>query len=359
MTDLILENIELSNYGITYKINIKNFLKKTIIQDLKILLFAEYNEKGELTKRKKTIKIENIKENLKEVPEIILKTSKETVIGKGKINNDGELELTEVLIDNKKNFSDIYDLFELIPPHKIDYNCKTEEDKNIWDYCKGKEQLINKTYQEDEKVIKKKYLDNLFKIYYDSIVYFSIINSIDKIEGKASAMASYISIKNNLNEYFKKKKLNLRISNPNVFIKNINIEFDALIVNSDKENDYFYDLDDVKAIIEIKSSGFFTNKKNLILSQYEKDKEDLFISYIIKSHKKISKEKPIPYIYLSIYESFGQRKTSVHYYEFLLANILSLDSKQYIGMFCGTKKDSKKYLIPYDYDLDYLLKDIK
>lgn len=354
---MIIKHIELENYGINFQVDIENFLNKTIIQDLKILIFGEYNNSNNLTFRKSLITINDIPNEYNIGDSIELKISKKIVIGRGTIIQKNKVKVTEVCINNRDVFSnDINDMFELIPSHDIDYESYDSNGNNIWEYCKGKDRLKRKKYSKDknESEIKKTYLNGLFKIYYDSIVYSCFVNNINKIEGKLSALTSYISIKNNMDKYLESK--NLKISNPNVFIKNVNIEFDALIVNKNVSDEYFFDSSDVKAIIEIKSSGFFCKKDDLIYSKYDSESKDWFIEYITE-HEKYKELANIPYVYLSIYESFGQKKSSVHYYEFLLSNLLSLNNN-YIGMFCGTKKDSNVYLIPYDYDINELLERI-
>lgn len=364
MKNIVLSQIELTNeldnHKHTYTIDVDNFLKKTIIQDLKILIYAEYDQ-NKLIPRKSNIKLID-KKILDSKPgeTIRIKTSNK-VLGEAKVIDEYTINPTIMYIRNKP-INKLSEMFCLIKKHDInEYDeCTDNHGKKIWHYCQGKNKLkevFNKYEKESESDIKKRYLsvNGLFKIYYDSIIYASIFSSMNRIEGKASAMASYLSIRDNLNKYLNNKKL--CISNPNVFIKDINMEFDALIINKEKQNEYFFNIEDIKAIIEIKSSGYISSKENLIGSQYLDEngnpKQDEFIKYI-KEHE-VKHKVTLPYIYLSIYESFGQRKTSIHYYEFLLANILSLDSDKYIDMFCGTKTDSDYYLIPYHYDLKEII----
>ena len=362
--ELKLGKIKLTNYGITYEIDVANMIQKTIIQDLKVLIFGEYviNEDNtyKLEMRKSPIQADNIPSD---IDEVILMVDNQ-IIGTARItseNNKRVMYVKEIKIGDSLT-NKIDDLFELIEEHDIDDYCsKDNYGDNIWQHCKGKDKLKKLKYDSNNlKNIKDKYLSGLFKIYYDSIMYSSFMNSLPRIEGKASAMASYIAIKNYLNYYFKKEKLDLTVSHPNVFIKNINKEFDALVIKGNKADEYFYDYDDVKTIIEIKSSGFFSAKADLIRSYHTKDddtpQEDAFIDYITDYEKDLTnKQQKIQYIYLSIYESFGQRNTSTHYYEFLLANLLHLDDDKYVGIFCGLKSDSNRYLIPYEYDIEKIL----
>ena len=345
--ELEIENVEISNYKMSYKVNIKNFLKKTIIQDLKVLLLCEYNDDNKLVFRQEIKVLDKIPSDCKKV---IIKISSKREIGIAEVIDEYHIKPLEIFIENEHT-DKIEDLFKTIENHDVEkYKCLTKNNINIWEKnnCKGKEKLKEIKYNSSDKhSIKEKYLSGLFKIYYDSLVYSSIINSIERIEGKANAMASYIAIKNNLDKYLKEKKI--AISNPNVFIKDINMEFDALIVNKDSKEKFFFDNDEVNSLIEIKSSGLFLSKDNLI--------DNGFIKYIT-SHEKKQQELRKKYIYFSLYESYGQRDSSIHYYEFLLANLSTLDKNKYIGVFCALKKDQNHYLIPYEYDLEKILKRI-
>lgn len=367
---LKIKNIKLANYGKNYEINIENFLNKESIQDLQVLMFYEYkDENSKELKLRESIEVGEIKK--KETPiKIVIKTGKtEKTIGTAEVIDEHHIKPKNIIINNKE-INDIEDMFELIKEHDINkYKSIDKIGIDIWENCTGKKELekylkeyyFKEKTEQEKKQITKKYISGLFRIYYDSLVYSSIINSTKQIEGKANAMASYIAIK----EYLERK--GFIISNPNVFIKNINMEFDALIIEKEAKNNFYFEKDEVNSLIEVKTSGFFSSKKELrSKTKEEKDKnkdekENAFIEYV-KDHLKKQEKKELEhkkYIYFSLHESYGSKDTSVHYYEYLFANLLTLDKNKYIGIFCALKKEQNKYLIPYEYDLDKILKKIQ
>ena len=345
----------------SYDINISYYYNKTIIQDLKCLLYFDLNK----IDRNKKFNINDILRDRIEINRslsdyvgqaINLKTTEKlfdrtgfdgeyepngdyVTLDLGKFDVIDEYTIKPCLYDNIDNC-----LFETIIEHSVN------KYSGIWDSLDNKNKLgsyIDDYYELDKSVIIEKYVCNgLFELYYRMLVEEAKLNNKSRIEGKAAAMCSYLATKRVLNYFFDRKGLDLEVSNPNVFIKNVNIEYDALIIkkNKDNYNKFIFDEGEVEAIIELKTSGCFFSKDDL--------KKGEFINYISRSNPLKKK-----FIYLSLYESFGDRDTSVHYYEYLLCNFLTL-GKLYFGIFCATKKNQKNLLIPYQYDLERKLKEI-
>lgn len=185
----------------------------------------------------------------------------------------------------------------------------------------------------------KIYTTGLFKIYYYSLIYFLEIYKYYNSGNKISALASYLSIT---------KKLKCNLSYPNVFIKNNPTEMDLLLLKDNvKNNKYYYDIEEVKAIIEIKSCGFINNSendfKNYIQENFNpKDKkENLKESTITLSNSNIK------YIYFSLYER-NYRKFS---------KIIKKMPNRFIGVFCTTIEKGTKFIIPEDYQIPEILKE--
>lgn len=354
-------NIILYDEKESYEINIANFYNKTIIQDLKCLLYYDLNK----INRNKKFDINNILRD-----KIILcnadlsKYLNKTIILYADIDlfkrsveeekiiyeKDGSLiielgyfDVIEKNIVKPHKYTSIDDsLFELIEQHNINNY------SGIWENYEDKNNLnsyLNNYYELDKAAIIEKYINNgMFELYYRMLVEEAKLNNKKRIEKKAAAMCSYLATKRVLNDFFDRNDYDLEVSNPNVFVKNNNIEYDALIIKKNKNNShkFIFAESDVVAIIELKTSGYIMPKELLA--------EGEFIKYI-KNSNKINKK----FIYLSLYESFGSRDNSVHYYEYLLCNLKNRKLKDSYGIFCATKKNQKNLLIPYQYDLEETL----
>ena len=341
----------------SFSINISNYYNKTIIQDLKCLLYLDLNKLNKNDKfninnllRDKIIVDQNFKEYIGK--DILLKTNieifernKKTKIYEAVGEKKIELGYFHVLDEYTIKPSTINNdyLFDLIEKHTInDYS-------GIWNNLKNKKCLndyMDSYYKQDKSKIIKKYIYNgMFELYYKMLLEEAKMNNLNRISGKASAMCSYLATKKVFNDFFNRNGYDLEVSNPNVFIKDNNIEYDAVIIKKNKNNTnkYIFDTDEVIAIIELKTSGCFYSKEQLDNNE--------FINYI-KNSNPLNKK----FIYLSLYESFGDKKTSIHYYEYLLCNISSIANSY--GIFCATKRNQKTILIPYEYDLDEILNNI-
>lgn len=340
------------------EIDVSKFCNKTIVQDLKLLMFYMY-KKNNLVLRDKII-IKNKDVNLSDYKDkiIFLKTkintfykNKEKKYVENK-NDTKELSLGKFVVVDKNTIkpSENNILFEIIKEdNSKNYN------SDFWKKCIGKDNLkgIFEKYNE-KKDLKRIYLENgLLKIYYDMTLEAARINNIERIAGKVSAMCSYLAIKKIFNDYFDNEQLNYEISNPNVFVRNNNVEYDALVVkkNFNNKEKFLFSEKDVVATIEIKTSGLFITKEELKTKiDDNKNETNGFIDYL--ASEKIDGKK---HIYISIYESFGSRNDSIHYYEYLSANFSVLENEGYYGIFCGIKKDQNYFLIPYEYDLKAIL----
>lgn len=258
-----------------------------------------------------------------------------------------------VISENELQPKDDKDLFKIIDRfYAKDYIVKSAVWNGMGDSPEFKK--LEECYKEYKEVpseeIKNLYFQNgMLKIYYDAVIETLKVNNTKRIAGKASAMCSYLAIKDYLNNYFEDGH-EFEVSNPNVFVNNRNTEFDALVVKKAKNNNdkYFFEEDDVEAVIEIKTCGYFSSKDELINVG---KKNNGFKEYI--ENGKLENKK---YIYFSISESFGSRAESIHFYEYLFST-MSKDKNEF-GIFCGVNKDQNTILIPYEYDLNKLLKEI-
>lgn len=93
------------------------------------------------------------------------------------------------------------------------------------------------------------YIDNMIRLYYDYLVKYAQFYDNSDRPNKLSGMITYLSF----SEYVKNK--GLYISTPNSYIKNFGQEFDALLLKKNTKNKYIYDLQEVLAVVEIKTAG--------------------------------------------------------------------------------------------------------
>ena len=320
-------------------------------QDIKLILHYEYKEssngKVSFQRRNKIILVNCSLKEYKERPiSITVKVAaqKYLEIGTFFVVNETELEPKEE------------NIFKPIDKFRVDtYIAKSDVWKKVNKQDEGYQKLVeyyNSYKRESQQSITNAYYQNgLLEVYYGSI-YESLINfKTERIVAKASAMCSYIAIKRYMDKFFQENKLNYRVSNPNVFVKNTNFECDALIIDSRKvkdcENKYFFDKDEVVAVIEIKTGGYFTSSESPLgkFSDYIKER-------IIEGKK---------YIYFSISETYSVKDESKHYYEHLLSQIAEINNviddrnETVYGIFCGIIRNSQTMYIPYEYDLDKML----
>lgn len=182
-----------------------------------------------------------------------------------------------------------------------------------------------------------KYISTLFKVYYYSIIYLLEMYDYSYGGSKLSALASYLAIINILKGNF---------SYPNVFIRNNKTEFDLLLLKDNVENNkYYYEINEVKAIIEIKSCGYIESSewdfKRYIESNFNvKDT----INDKFKNQVKNLSNSNIKYIYFSLYERNYNK-----YYE-----IINKLNDRYIGIFCSIIDN--KYIVPNNYDIPEIFK---
>lgn len=362
MYEVVIDNLIFTLYDndYYYDIDVSNYYNKTIIQDLKCLLYFDLNK---LNRNKEfdinyllrdkiicnfdfskyigkdiLLKTEvNLFDRIKDTKEYV-KNGKHVIVDLGCFHVIDNNTIRPVIVNNLDDC-----LFELIEKHNVNNY------SGIWVNFDDKKYLksyVEDYYDFDKASIIKKYIYNgLLELYYRMLVEEAKLNNLNRVEGKATAMCSYLATKKVFNDFFDRNGYDLEVSNPNVFIKNTNIEYDAIIIKKNKNNvnKFIFDEKDVEAIIELKTSGCFISKNDL--------KNGEFIKYI-KDSNPLDKK----FIYLSLYESFGDRDTSVHYYEYLLCNLATI--KNSFGIFCATRKNQKNLLIPYEYDLDKILKKI-
>ena len=184
-----------------------------------------------------------------------------------------------------------------------------------------------------------------------------------------TAMNSYLIAK----DFFKQKNVSL----PNVFIKNTNIEFDMLILNTKKHKKFIYDYDDVDSIVELKSNGIigyniddtkknkkYNNKRwfhayvtfdNSFFNVKDRNKK-YDMCYIDNHHvsnkynNQIEKIRKLNYYYFCFIETNlkSQLKYENTFFDLLLAG-----RDKYKGIYLALKEDSYHFTIPIDFDIDY------
>ena len=305
MKEVLLKKVKID--GVILNISDDQIYKNSLDKkDWLIYLLYRYNKKLELVPRKKIEVIESDISNLEEYigKEIIIKTRSKTKIGTCKVNKDLSLEPKKFYILEK------------------DY--KLDEYSNLFEHYVNR----NKTDTLNELELKK-YISGLFKIYYDSIKYLFSMNNTAYVEKKETAMASYRAIRDNLSKY--------NFSEPNVFIKNKPLEYDALILKTKKNNEYLYNESDILATLEIKSSGYRGSKNEENINKYTK--------HIAGAEINEERIEGIPHIYFAIFEQPNNYKILKHHKNF----------KDIIMIVCASKINNSKFLIPKDYDVDLIL----
>lgn len=297
--EILLKSIKLD--GVVINISDDRIYKYNLDKkDWLVYILFEYNNKLELVFRK-SIEIDNqtkllVKESVGK--RIIIKLRCKTIIGEAIVQKN--LNLRPVKFYKKGKF----------------YECK--DYKVLFKHYKDNEKYNDLSNEE-----LKKYISGLFKIYYDSIKYLFSMNNTTYIGKKQTAMASYNAIKNSLFKY--------KFSQPNVFIRNKMIEYDALILKGDINDNYCYDKEEVCATIEIKSSGARTKNMNDYIKH---------ISGTSYDEERISE---IPHIYFSIFEQLKSYNEIVR------------KMKDVIIIVCASKVDNDTFLIPKEYDIDKIL----
>ena len=295
----------------------------------KALIFGEYQKEGFRTR--KSIIIEGISnDDLLEDDIVYIKDGEKRILGRGIIektdyNNDIyklKLKNLEVHIDNYY-YDDIRALFKWADG-RIDEN---QDSKDV-------------------------YLNGIYKISYYSVYnyfkYFFFQENIDKNgntnycmpSNKLRAYCSYMAVRDVL------ENNGYNVSQLDCFVEGNRWEYDALILkNNVNRNNRMYKEQDVLATIEIKTSGYFSNSKELISRKFEE--------YMVQE-----KIKGIPHIYLAINES-----ESCNYYSRtydVLKNLNKINKNDsYIPIFCKKQVSIDYNVIPEEYDLNKLLKNVK
>lgn len=302
MESILLKEIEIDGVSLKFdKYNSYNLDKK----DWLIYLLYEYSDDKKLKERDYIKVIDYTGCDLRKYigDEIIIKIGPKTIIGTATVGENLRLKPNMFCMYNNEYYSlnEYYRLFEhYVDEHTTDKLSEKELDK---------------------------YISGLFKIYYDSIKYIFNMNNAGNIGKKGIAMASYNSIRNNLVKY--------NFSEPNVFIRNKMLEYDALILKEKKNDCYYYDCNDILATVEIKSSGYRGSIENIAdyiehISGVGDDKERI---------------EGIVHIYFAIFESLSSYK----------AILEKMDNV--IIIVCASKKNNNTFIIPKEYDISFILKD--
>lgn len=122
-----------------------------------------------------------------------------------------------------------------------------------------------------------------------------LTGSFNKLVGNLTAMTLRKYILNIINYH----GLNLKVSNSNAFIKGCPIEWDLIILKSNAEdinNTNVFQLDDVVAVFEFKTSGLMKNQYLEIDKTFEN--QFSYINYFKKNYN-----KQIPFGYITFAES--------------------------------------------------------
>ncbi len=334
MNEVIIKEIKIKDN----KYKIPTLINRLLRKDLKLLILTKYDKNNNLILNDNIQIIDQEKIKLEIDKEYILKC-KNIIIGQATYKGNTTFEATKIYINNEPK--DIKDLFK-------DMNDEQSTNKEIETYTSG-----------------------LFKYYYDFLIQCLEDNNNYFFINKMTAASSYIIAK----KYFEDK--GYIVSQPNVFIKNFNVEFDMLLLNKEEDkNKIIFDTEDVKAIVELKASGIvgysekIDNKENKIynnknyfqayitydqdyqkrqnkLKEYDKDIKE---PYVEKDYETIKKEIiKIPFIYFCFYESNSKTNEA---YKNMYNDIKELNKKQNIGKRTGiyltVSKSQEYYTIPYD-----------
>ena len=304
-------------------IEIEKVKSKFDTRELKAIFLLYYDKKRIAFREEISIKT-NKKQQLIENDEVVLKISSRTIIGKGKI----------ISIDNDNDYLKI-------KPTRLYIGSGEYSDSPLGIariFSNGELKERNLKYDiKDEKVIKDKYFKGLFKIYYQELKY-SIQYFCEDMEAKQNALCSYLAIRDVFKDF------GFILSNPNSFIIDHKLEYDALLLKKES-NEYFFEQNDLFASIEIKTSGIFFS-----LASLESD----FKKYITEQHDGLD----IPHIYIAIHEfsSNNPSDNETRMYDTCYNVIKRLGC---IGIFCAVKNNNDQFIIPVDYDLEEILKSIK
>ncbi len=333
------DNLSIKIAGRTYDLSV--LYNKLKLQDIRLFLHYDLinndsDIKSSLPLRKEII-LENCSFDEEYIEEQISLSVKVTTH-----KDSGSIKLGDFIVKNHNTLIPLGDdtLFEVYTSNLQGYLKRTSEHSQNQKHIKETEEIIREKY----------FLNGMLKLYSDAVFNEIRLNSDEKLSSKASAMCSYIAIRDNLNNYFKRNNIPFAVSNPNVFIinsANSEVEHDALVINknycSSINSQYFFDKEAVEAVIEIKTGGFFSSK--------DKDLNSYFKKYV--NHEKV---EDIKYIYFSVSESFSVKKSSRNYYTSLFSTLSNIENAY--GIFAGINKGSKTMVIPYEYDLEALLADI-
>lgn len=350
-------------------------LHRLLKQDVKILLLTDYyNEKLDFRKELKITKYVNNSDYKKnKIVDLYCRYANgkyNLKVGTGKITkepikNEIIIKPITIFVDNKDtdNIKDMFkELTSVIKDDKYlkdNYNDKLLEYNNR--YTKYKNNVENK---------KDKYINGLFKYYYESIIQLFKDNNNYYSISKITAMSSYIIAKN----FFENKGNN--VSFPNVFIKDFNIEFDMLLLKDKVNNNkYMYELDEVESIVELKSNGIigygkddklknplynnkrwfesyitFDNNYTEINKKLKQNDDDINDNEIVsKKYNALKKEIcKKDFFYFCLYEK--NRKNTATYENTYFDIILT--GKNYKGIYFGITDERDGYIIPIDYDIN-------
>ncbi len=346
--EVIIEGVTTKDFSIYFKEKDSNAtINRLDKRDWKAVIFCEYSENRKVKfKKRQEINVMLSKwEQFKENEEIIIKYGLKSIIGSGKIKHinkyEKKLQLTNLKIyikdDKFKNSEEGYyrenpkDLFRPMDKKEL----------------KNYEKTIGKCEQTIEKYKKlktddiEKYINKMYKIYYDMLIYTLQNNNTPISNNKMNAICSYMAIQKNIKGWI--------LSPPNCFIKNIKPEYDAIILEKaqQKEAKYIYDLEEVKATIEIKTGGiiYYNEKSKEYIEQQRKAYTDN------PEYNKLNKN--IKHVYFSFHESNSQTGKLVYFN--IYKDIKKL-GEDFIPIFLTTKIKDVQYVIPLDWDLDEILK---
>ena len=316
------------------KYKIPTLINRLLKKDLRLLILTKYNQ-NKLVLNDNIQLIDYERKQLETNKEYILKC-KNIIIGKAIYKGNNTFTTTSIYIEN--DYKTLNEFFRNIDKNK----------NNIEEYTSG-----------------------LFKYYYDFLIQCLEDNNNYFFINKMTAASSYIIAK----KYFEEK--GNKVSPPNVFIRNFNVEFDMLLLNNNVDTTkLIYEQNEVKEIVELKASGIvgyskdIDNKKDKKyndkdyfqayitfdqeyqkrqdkLEEYDKNTED---NYVTKDYEKIKNGiLKIPFTYFCFYESNTPTNEA---YKNMYNDIKELNKEQKIGkrtgLYLTVSENQSYYTIPYD-----------
>lgn len=278
------------------------------------------------------------------------KVTEITSCGKAKMNIKPILIFATDLL-TKKELSEKDKCIEIYNLYPIELQYHNELKKHI------DKILSEKKYKHDNNrrvclinAVPFSYEECMMVDYYNLVRIYETQNKLDtasvnKINGSVASSVIIKYIKAVIDKY----KLPYKVSEPNVFILESNVEMDALILNKDAKsimNSGIYNPEDVVAMLEFKSNGIYSHKNNPF---------DKFIDICKHFYKHLKDKKISVAAYITISEYMPIKSNSIDFYVATknhFSELINLPDFNF-KLFCVKKrygKNDELYCNDYDWE---------